>query len=164
MARSVNKVILLGNVGRDPEIRYTSSGAPIATISLATNRSRQDANGNWTDETEWHRVIAWERQAEFIMNYVNKGRKLYVEGRLQTRKWTDKNGVERYTTEVVAREIIAVDRAQEDGDEDWGDTPAPRPATRPRQQPTAAERSAERKMTGVDDELMVDEFEDVPFD
>ena len=160
MARSVNKVILVGNVGRDPDIRYTAAGAPIATFSLATGRNRQDANGNWVEETDWHRIVAWERQAEFMMNYVGKGRKLYIEGRLQTRKYTDSNGIERYSTEVVAREIIALDRAADsEGDDDWEDTPAPapQPARQPAKQPA-------RRPTTRDDSLLEDEFADVPFD
>jgi len=157
MARSVNKVILVGNVGRDPDVRYTSGGDPIATFSLATSRSKQVGNGNWTDETDWHRVVAWQRQAEFMMNYVGKGRKLYVEGRLQTRKWTDQQGVERYTTEVVAREIIALDRAADsEGDDDWEDSPPPRETRRPQRQSQPQRRSEEHA-------LPEDEFEDVPF-
>lgn len=158
--------MLIGNVGRDPEVRYTSSGSPVATISLATNRSRQDPNGNWTDEVEWHRIICWERQAEFCMNYVTKGRKLFVEGRIQTRKFTDKNGIERYTTEIVAREVMALDRAEDgESDSEWEDAPAPTPqrAAQRRNQPTPAEREVERQMTGMGRSLMEDEFEDVPF-
>ncbi len=101
----VNKVILIGNLGRDPELRYTQSGTAVATLNMATSRRRKDQDGNYIDETEWHRVIAWAKTAEFCGNYLSKGHKIYVEGRLQTRKWTDQNGQDRYTTEVVAENL-----------------------------------------------------------
>ncbi len=101
----VNKVILIGNLGRDPELRYTQSGTAVATLNMATSRRRKDQDGNYMDETEWHRVVAWAKTAEFCGNYLSKGHKVYVEGRLQTRKWTDQNGVDRYTTEIVAENL-----------------------------------------------------------
>lgn len=101
----VNKVILIGNLGRDPELRYTQSGTAVATLNMATSRRRKDQDGNFIDETEWHRVIAWAKTAEFCSNYLSKGHKVYVEGRLQTRKWTDQNGQDRYTTEVVVENL-----------------------------------------------------------
>ncbi len=101
----VNKVILVGNLGRDPELRYTQNGTAVATLNMATSRRRKDQDGNYMDETEWHRVIAWAKTAEFCGNYLSKGHKIYVEGRLQTRKWTDQNGQDRYTTEVVAENL-----------------------------------------------------------
>lgn len=101
----VNKVILIGNLGSDPEMRYTPSGTAVATLSVATNRRWKDREGNQQDETEWHRVIVWAQSAEFCSNYLSKGTKVYVEGRLQTRKWQDQSGVDRYTTEIIANEI-----------------------------------------------------------
>lgn len=101
----VNKVILIGNLGADPEIRYTTSGTAVATLSLATNRRWKDRDGNMQDETEWHRVIAWAQRAEFCGNYLSRGSKIYAEGRLQTRKWQDQNGIDRYTTEIIADNI-----------------------------------------------------------
>lgn len=103
MAGSVNKVILLGNVGRDPEIRMTQEGGKIASFSLATSESRKDKNsGERIDKTEWHRIVVFnEHIAEVVEKYVKKGSKIYLEGQLQTRKWTDQQGIERYTTEVV---------------------------------------------------------------
>lgn len=98
----INKVILIGNLGADPEMRYTTSGNPVATLRLATSRKWKDRDGNLQDETEWHRVIAWSSTAEFCNNYLSKGSKIYVEGRLQTRKWQDQSGSDRYTTEIVA--------------------------------------------------------------
>jgi single-strand DNA-binding protein len=103
---SVNKVILIGNLGRDPEVRYAPSGSAIANITLATTRSWKDKNsGEKVDETEWHRVVFYDRLAEIAGEYLKKGKQVYIEGRLKTRKWTDKDGVEKYTTEVIASEM-----------------------------------------------------------
>lgn len=101
----VNKVILVGNLGSDPEIRYTPSGTAVATLGLATNRRWKDRDGNMQDETEWHRVIVWAQSAEYCGNYLSKGSKIYVEGRLQTRKWQDQGGNDRYTTEIIASNV-----------------------------------------------------------
>lgn len=101
----INKVILVGNLGADPEMRYTPSGTAVATLSVATNRRWKDRDGNQQDETEWHRVIVWAQTAEFCSTYLSKGSKVYVEGRLQTRKWQDQSGVDRYTTEIIANEL-----------------------------------------------------------
>ena len=103
---SVNKVILIGNVGRDPETRYAPNGGAICNVSIATTRSWKDkASGEKREETEWHRVVFFDRLAEIVQEYAKKGRALYVEGRLKTRKWQDKDGVEKYTTEIVAEEM-----------------------------------------------------------
>ncbi|MBS1271169.1 MAG: Single-stranded DNA-binding protein [Candidatus Marinimicrobia bacterium] len=102
---SANRVILVGNVGQKPEVRYTSSGAAVANLSVATNEFWKDNDGNRQERTEWHRIVTWRGQAEFCEQYVDKGTMLYIEGRLQTRDWEDKNGVKRYTTEVVAETI-----------------------------------------------------------
>lgn len=113
---SVNKVILLGNLGKDPELRYTSQQFPVCTFSVATNERRKDASGNWTDHTEWHNVVVFGRVAENCANYLKKGRQAYIEGRLQTRKWQDKEGRDRYTTEIVAHTVQFVGgRAQASG-------------------------------------------------
>jgi single-strand DNA-binding protein len=101
----VNKVILIGNLGSDPEMRYTPSGVAVATLRLATNRRWKDKEGNQQDETEWHRVIVWAQSAEYCSNYLSKGSKIYVEGRLQTRKWQDQNGNDKYTTEIIATTV-----------------------------------------------------------
>ena len=99
---SVNKVILVGNLGRDPEVRYAPSGAAICNVTLATSRQWKDkTSGERQEETEWHRVVFYDRLAEIAGEYLKKGRPVYVEGRLKTRKWTDKDGVEKYSTEVV---------------------------------------------------------------
>ena len=107
MAKSVNKVILVGNVGQDPEVKYTASGVPVAKVSLATSERFKDRNDQWQDRTEWHSVVAWQRLAEIVGEYVHKGSKIYVEGKLQTSSWQDRqNGEKRYRTEIVAREIV----------------------------------------------------------
>ena len=107
MPKSVNKVILVGNVGKDPEVKYTPSGVALAKFSLATNERYKDKSGEWQDRTEWHNVLAWERLAEIIGEHVHKGTKLYVEGRLQTSSWEDRqSGDKKYRTEIVARDIV----------------------------------------------------------
>lgn len=104
--RGVNKVILLGNVGQDPETRTMNNGDMVTTVSIATSEVWNDKNtGEKKEQTEWHRVTFWRKPAEIVAQYVTKGSRLYVEGKLQTRKWTDTNGVERWTTEVVAEEF-----------------------------------------------------------
>jgi single-strand DNA-binding protein len=106
MAKSVNKVILLGNVGKDPEIRSTPGGTLVATFGLATSDRQKDAQGNWQDRTEWHNLVAFTRTAEIIRDYVKKGSKLYVEGRLQTSSWEDKtSGQKRYKTEIIVNDL-----------------------------------------------------------
>lgn len=102
---SVNKVIIIGNLGADPEVRVTGGGQSVATLNIATNERWIDKSGQKTERTEWHRVIVWGKQAELCKEYLTKGRPLYVEGRLQTREWTDKTGNKRYTTEIVAQRI-----------------------------------------------------------
>ncbi len=103
---SVNKVILIGNLGRDPETRYATSGAAICNITLATSRQWKDkTSGEKREETEWHRVVFYDRLAEIAGEYLKKGRPVYVEGRLKTRKWQDKEGQDRYTTEIIAEEM-----------------------------------------------------------
>ena len=113
--RGVNKVILIGNVGSDPELKYTNNGAGVSNFSVATNESWMDKNTNERQErTEWHRIVAWGRLAEICNQYLRKGSKVYIEGRLQTRSWEDQNGQKRYTTEIVAAEMQMLD-SREDG-------------------------------------------------
>jgi single-strand DNA-binding protein len=107
MAKSINKVILVGNVGKDPEVKYTPNGIPLAKFSLATNERFKDKSGEWQDRTEWHNVLAWQRLAEIVGEFVQKGSKLYIEGKLQSSSWEDRNsGEKRYRMEIVARDII----------------------------------------------------------
>ncbi len=105
MARDLNKVMLIGRLGQDPEIRYTQDGTPVATLSVATS-SPIKRGDSWEEETEWHRVVAWRRLAEIAGEYMNKGTLVYVEGRLKTRSWEDRDGNKRWTTEIVARDIF----------------------------------------------------------
>ena len=102
---SVNKVILVGNLGRDAELRYTPGGAAVATLNMATTEVWNDKSGQRQEKTEWHRVILWGKQAESLQEYLTKGKQIYVEGRLQTRQWDDKDGNKRYTTEIKADRI-----------------------------------------------------------
>ncbi len=106
MAKSVNKVILLGNVGKDPEIRSTGGGTMVANFTLATSDRFQDQTGNWQDRTEWHNLVAFKRTAEIVRDYVKKGTKLYIEGKLQTRSWDDKEtGQKKYRTEILVNDL-----------------------------------------------------------
>ena len=102
---SVNKVILIGNLGRDPEMRYTPSGTAVATLSLATKEEWKGKDGQKQESTEWHRVVAWGRLGEICGEYLHKGSQIYIEGKLQTKAWEDKEGNKRYTTEVVAQRM-----------------------------------------------------------
>src|SRR5215467_10354830 len=105
--KSVNKVILIGNLGKDPEIKYTPSGLPVAKITIATNERFKSKDGEWQDRTEWHNVVLWQRLAEIAGEYLKKGGKVFIEGRLQTRSWDDKQtGQKKYMTEVVASDLI----------------------------------------------------------
>jgi single-strand DNA-binding protein len=106
MAKSVNKVFLLGNVGKDPEIRSTPSGTMVANFTLATSDRQKDAQGNWQDRTEWHNLVAFKRTAEIVKDYVKKGSKLFIEGKIQTRSWEDKDTkAKRYRTEIIVNDL-----------------------------------------------------------
>jgi len=109
----INKAIIVGNLGADPEIRYTQGGSQVANFNVATTERYKDQSGNWQESTEWHRVVAWARLAEICGEYLHKGSRVYIEGRIQTRKWQDQNGNDRYTTEIVAREMKMLDRRGE---------------------------------------------------
>ena len=137
MAGSVNKVILIGNLGRDPEVRHTNDGVPIVNMSLATSESWRDrASGERRERTEWHRVVIFnEKLGEIAQKYLRKGSKVYLEGQLQTRKWTDQSGVEKYSTEIVLNrfrgELTMLDTRGGGGDsfgEQYGESQSPAPA------------------------------------
>jgi single-strand DNA-binding protein len=116
MPRSVNKVILVGNVGKDPEVRYSPSGIPVANFSLATNERFKDRSDVWQERTEWHSIVAWKRLAEIVGEYVAKGSKLYEEEKIQTSSWEDRQSGERkYRTEIVARDLLLL-RPRENSD------------------------------------------------
>ena len=149
MAKSVNKVILIGNLGKDPEVKYTPQGTAVAKITLATNESYKDKAGQWQERTEWHNVVLWQRMAEIAGEYLKKGSKVYIEGRLQTRSWDDKQtNQKKYMTEVVAGTMVLLGGRGEGGgpggpDEYSQDQPmrsAPRqqrPASAPASMPPA---------------------------
>jgi single-strand DNA-binding protein len=120
---SVNKVILIGNLGRDPEVKYTQSGTAVANLSLATNEVWTDKAGQKQERTEWHRVVVWGKQAQVISEHLTKGKQIYVEGSLQTRSWDDRDGNKRYTTEIKAARVLMLGRA--DGSRTPGEGPAP---------------------------------------
>ena len=144
---SINKVILIGNVGKDPEVRYTPNGSAICNISLATTRSWKDkTSGEKQEETEWSRVVFYDRLAEIAGEYLKKGRSIYVEGRLKTRKWQNKEGHDVYTTEIIAHEMQLL------GSRDDSQPAAPRPA------PAAAPKPAQKHGGGFED---MDD--DIPF-
>ncbi len=111
---SVNKVILVGNLGKDPDLRYTASGTAVCNFSLATTESYKDRDGNRQEKTEWHNIVVWRQLAEICGKYLAKGKQVYIEGKLQTRKWEDRDGNPRYTTEIVADQMQMLGRA---GDE-----------------------------------------------
>lgn len=134
MARGVNKVILVGNLGADPEVRATSGGTTVANVSLATTDSWRDkSSGEQQERTEWHRVVFFNRLAEIVQQYLQKGSQIYVEGRLQTRKWQDKDGNDRYTTEIIANEMQML------GGRGGGTAPMESPASR---EPSSAAATA----------------------
>jgi single-strand DNA-binding protein len=155
---SVNKVILVGNLGRDPEVRTFPDGGTICNVTIATSRQWKDkTSGEKQEETEWHRVVFYDRLAEIAGEYLKKGRPVYVEGRLKTRKWTDKDGVEKYTTEIVADQMQLLGSREGMGDgggEGGGGGMRSAPAARP----AASKPAAQKSSTGFDD---MDD--DIPF-
>lgn len=106
---SLNKAMLIGNLGADPEVRYTQNNTAVATLSIATSERYKDRNGEQQEKTEWHRVVAWSRLAEICQNYLKKGSKVYIEGPIETRMWEDKEGQKRYTTEIKALNMVMLD-------------------------------------------------------
>jgi single-strand DNA-binding protein len=112
---SVNKVILIGNLGRDPEVRFTQGGTPVANFTMATTDRWNDPSGEKKEKTEWHRIVVWGKQAEIAGEYLRKGRPVYIEGSLQTREWVDRDGNKRYTTEVRAQRLQLLGRAEDRG-------------------------------------------------
>jgi single-strand DNA-binding protein len=181
---SINKVIIIGNLGRDPEVRYTPNGAAVCNVSVATTRNWKDKNsGDKVEETEWHRVVFYDRLAEIAGEYLKKGRSVYVEGRLKTRKWQDKDGKDNYTTEIVAEQMQLLGGREgggsgggngggygggssygggntggDDGFSREASEPMSRPAARPASRPAPAPAPAPKSSTGFDD---MDD--DIPF-
>jgi single-strand DNA-binding protein len=130
---SLNKAMIIGNLGRDPEMRYTPNGQAVTQFTVAVNRNFKDSEGTWQEETEWFRIVAWGPLAERTAEYLRKGRKVYVEGRLQTRQWEDREGQKRYTTELIAQTVTPLDpRPRDEGGEPGA---PPRPSARPSSEP-----------------------------
>ena len=122
MAKSVNKVILIGNLGKDPEVKYTPNGTAVAKFSIATNERFKDKSGEWQDRTEWHNIVAWARTAEIAGEYLKKGRTVYIEGRLQTRSWEDQQTKQKkYMTEIVVSDLVLLGGK---GDSGGGEAPS----------------------------------------
>jgi len=128
---TVNKVILVGNLGADPEVRTTTSGTVVGNLRIATTERQKDREGNWTEATEWHRVVCFGRTAENVSRYLRKGRQVYVEGRIRTQKWQDREGKDRWTTEIVADQIRFLggrDNASSNASSNFSSEPAQAPA------------------------------------
>ena len=139
MARGINKVILIGNLGQDPELRYTGSGTAVCNMRIATSESYKDRDGNQVENTEWHTVVAWSRLAEICGEYLKKGRQVYIEGSLQTRQWEDRDGNTRYSTEIKAREMQMLGgRDGGGGDDSYDQSPRPQQQQRSQPKPQAA--------------------------
>ncbi len=120
MANSVNKVILVGRLGKDPEVKYTQTGVPVARFTIATDESWKDQSGEKQQRTEWHNIVAWRKLAEICGQYLNKGKLVYIEGRLQTRSWEDKEGNKRYTTEVQADNMVMLSARTDEARQEKG--------------------------------------------
>lgn len=148
MARGINKVILIGNLGSDPDVRYTPGGAAVANLSVATTESWKDKNtGERQDRTEWHRVVLFGRLGEIAGEYLKKGSKVYLEGKLQTRKWQDKQGQDRYTTEIVANDLQMLDSRGGEGSFGGGTSQSNR------SEPPAAEPVGAGDFSDFDDDI-----------
>ena len=164
---SINKVILIGNLGRDPETRFAPSGAAICNVTIATSRQwKNKDSGERQEETEWHRVVFYDRLAEIAGEYLKKGKSVYIEGRLKTRKWTDKEGVEKYTTEIIAQEMTMLGSREGGGGggggggmpDEGGGAPAQRSAPPAARGAAPAGKAPAKSSTGFDD---MDD--DIPF-
>jgi len=169
MARGVNKVILIGNLGQEPELRYTGSGTAVCNMRLATNESYTDREGNEVDRTEWHNVVAWGRLGEVCNEYLEKGSQVYFEGSLQTRSWEDRDGNTRYTTEIKAQEMMFLDGSRQGApagdefdqdrgyqDEDFDQRP-------PQQQPQQPSGPGPQSEQSSDDEETFEPDDELPF-
>ena len=146
---SLNKVMLIGNLGKDPEVRYTTAGTPVASFSIATSEKFKNKAGEWEERTEWHNITLWSRLAEIAGEYLAKGKTVYIEGRLQTRKWQDRDGKDRYTTEIVGEKMQMLGGKGDGGGRQGGGRPAAEDAG------PAAQQSYEEPVFNPD--------EDIPF-
>jgi single-strand DNA-binding protein len=156
---SLNKAMIIGNLGRDPEMRYTPNGQSVTQFTVAVNRNFKGSDGEWQEETEWFRVVAWGQTGERAAENLRKGVKVYVEGRLQTRNWEDQTGNKRYTTELVADRVVSLERRQRD-DGDPGFTP---PAARKPVEAPAGPASGGSAGGRDGDQLDQSDLDDLPF-
>lgn len=170
MARGLNKVMLIGNLGRDPEMKYTQQGTPITTFSVAVSRNRKSPDGQMIDETEWFRIVAWEKLAETCNEYLRKGSKVYIEGRLQTREYQTQEGQPRQSVEVVANEMLILDSRQQGGPGGQGGgynsyngdrNDRSDRSDRSDRQPQTSQRSSSNSPAAFDESDM--EVDDIPF-
>ena len=158
---SLNKAMIIGNLGRDPEMRYTPNGQAVTQFTVAVNRNYKDASGEWKEETEWFRVVAWAALAERTAEYLRTGRKVYVEGRLQTRTWEGQDGQKHYTTELIANTVTALDpRPREDG---AAEPVGARPARRDVPAGQAGPEDAPAGPAGPGDDFGSSDLDELPF-
>jgi single-strand DNA-binding protein len=175
MAKDLNKVMLTGHLGADPEMRYTPQGSAVTTFRVASGRTWKSADGTQHDDTEWFRIVAWDKLGEICNQYLTKGTRVYIEGRLQTRKWQDKDGQDRYMTEVIASDMIILSSKQDRPSSDYEapvdeDVPAP-PSRRPAANGAPARqaagnggaRSAPARTSARNVPQTIDDAEDLPF-
>ncbi len=161
MAGSYNKVFLVGRLGRDPELRYTPNGTPVANFPLATDESYNDRDGNRQQKTEWHRIVVWNKQAESVSNYLGKGRQALVEGSLQTRKWQDQQGIDRYTTEIRAQRVVFMDSMSQGTKQAYQSEQAQ--STRTQEDPFNAEQGDQQENFGPAFPSEASAIDDAPF-
>ena len=161
MARGVNKVILIGNLGQDPELRYTGSGTAVCNMRLATNESYTDRDGEQVDKVEWHSLVAWGRLGEICNEYLSKGSKAYFEGSLQTRKWQDKQGNDRWSTEVKIREMMFLDSKQNGQQQGYGQQSEY--DQRPQQQPQQGQKKPQQGPPQENQEETFEPDDELPF-
>ena len=151
MAGGLNKVLLMGNLGRDPEVRFTTGGTSVANFSIATNESWKDKNGQLQEKTEWHRIVVWGKLAELCGQYLKKGRQAFIEGRLQTREWTDKEGKKNYSTEIVANNVQFIGGRPEGAGAEAVGSPGPAGGSRDSYGPPPPADDAPPPGSGADD-------------
>ncbi len=162
--RSLNKVQLIGNLTRDPELRYTPQGTAVCTMGLATNRTWVTENGEKREETEWHRIVAWNKLAELCSQLLFKGRRIYVEGRLQTRQWTAQDGTQRQATEIVIEDMIILDSRRQGEEGNMEEVPAEPAALAEEAQVPVTPAAAAKKVKKADDTPTAEEVaDDIPF-
>ncbi|MDX1639921.1 MAG: single-stranded DNA-binding protein [Balneolaceae bacterium] len=149
---SLNKAMIIGRLGQDPEVRYTQSNTAVANLSVATSERYKDSSGEWKENTEWHRVVAWGRLAEICQEYLKKGSQVYIEGPIQTRKWEDRDGQTRYTTEIKALTLTMLD-SRSDREGDTRVVPDARQQGSPSSQPVDSKVELDEDFDDLDDDL-----------